>query len=66
MKRNKQKSQRILGGLTVLVFLLVSLALPLVYPSSSNAQTQTEIVTGQETSPNYIPEMGDHTRSGGT
>ncbi len=66
MKRNKQKSQRILGGLTVLVFLLVSLALPLVYPSSSNAQTQTEIVTGQETSPNYIPEMGDHTRSGST
>ena len=66
MKRNKQKSQRILGGLTVLVFLLVSLALPLVYPSSSNAQTQTEIVTGQETSPKYIPEMGDHTRSGGT
>ena len=62
MKRNKQKSQRILGGLTVLVFLLVSLALPLVYPSSSKSQTSTETVV----TPNYLPEMEDHTRSGGT
>ena len=43
--------------------LLVLLVLSLVYPSSSNGQTST---TETKVSPNYIPEMGDHTRSGST
>ena len=66
MQRNIQraKTKTILGS-TVWVLLLVLLACSLVFPQSSNAQT-TEVVTGQETSPNYIPEMGDHTRSGST
>ena len=51
--------------LKLLVLSLVLLACSLVFPHSSNAQT-TEVITGQETSPNYIPEMGDHTRSGST
>ena len=67
MKKNIQRArQKVLHGSMGLVSLLVLLALSLAFPSSSNAQTQTEIVTGQETSPNYIPEMGDHTRSGST
>ena len=66
MQKNIQtaKTKTILGS-TVWVLLLVLLACSLVFPHSSNAQT-TEVVTGQETSPNYIPEMGDHTRSGST
>lgn len=65
MQKNIQtaKTKTILGS-TVWVLLLVLLACSLVFPHSSNAQT--EVVTGQETSPNYIPEMGDHTRSGST
>ena len=34
--------------------------------SFSSVAEETEIVTGQETSPNYIPEMNEFTRSGGT
>jgi hypothetical protein len=34
--------------------------------SFSSVAEETEIVTGQETSPNYIPEMSEFTRSGGT
>ena len=66
MQKNIQiaKTKTLLGSMGW-VSLLVLLALSLVFPHSSNAQT-TEVVTGQETSPNYIPEMGDHTRSGST
>ncbi len=45
--------------------LLGLLALPLVYPSLSNAQS-TEIVTGQETTANQLPNMEEFLRSGGT
>ena len=47
-----------------LLFLSVLFAIMAV-TFSSDAE-ETEIVTGQETSPNYIPEMGQFTRSGGT
>ena len=47
--------------------LLGLLALPLVYPSLSNAQSQsTEIVIGQETTANQLPNMEEFLRSGGT
>ena len=64
MQKNIQKANHlILRGAMGLVSLLVLLALCLVYPSSSNGQTST---TETKVSPNYIPEMGDHTRSGST
>lgn len=47
------------------VLLLGLLALFLVSPSLSNAQT-TEIVTGQETTANQLPTMDQFTPSGGT
>ena len=49
----------------LLGLLLGLLALPLVYPSLSNAQS-TEIVTGQETTANQLPNMEEFLRSGGT
>ena len=47
-----------------LLFLCVLFAI-IAVTFGSHAE-ETEIVTGQETSPNYIPEMSDLTRSGGT
>ena len=63
-----QKARQLaLAGSTALGFLLVLLVLSLVFPYSSKAQTITEeVVTGQETSPNYLPGMEDFTTSGGT
>ena len=63
MQKNIQTANRkVSHGSTVLVFLSALLVLSLVYPSSSKSQTSTETVV----TPNYLPEMGDHTRSGGT
>ena len=56
-------NRKVSHGSMALVSLLVLLVLSLVYPSSSNGQTST---TETKVSPNYIPEMGDHTRSGST
>jgi hypothetical protein len=47
-----------------LIFLSVLLGITIM--SFCSVAEETEIVTGQETSPNYIPEMGQFTRSGGT
>ena len=58
-----QAKRKTLHGSMVWVSLLALLALSLVFPSSSNGQTST---TETKVSPNYIPEMGDHTRSGST
>ncbi len=68
MQRNIQRAKtKTLLGSMVWVSLLVLLACSLAFPSSSKAQTVTEeVVTGQETSPNYLPGMSDFTRSGGT
>ena len=56
-----------LRGSMGLVFLLALLVCSLGFPYSSKAQTITEeIVTGQETSPNYLPNMDQFTTSGGT
>ena len=60
-----QAKRKTLHGSMVWVSLWVLLALSLVFPSSSNAQT-TEVVTGQETTVNQLPTMDNFTTSGGT
>ncbi len=63
MQKNIQTANRkVSHGSMALVFLSALLVLSLVYPSSSKSQTSTETVV----TPNYLPEMEDHTRSGGT
>ena len=60
------KTKTLLGS-TVWVFLLALLVFSLAFPSSSNGQsTSTEIVTGSETSSNYLPQMDQFSTSGGT
>ena len=61
-----QAKCKVLHGSMVLAFLSALLVCSLVFPSSSKAQTGTEVVTGSETTPNYLPSMNEHTRSGGT
>ena len=63
-----QAKRKVSDGSMALVFLLALLVCSLVFPSSSNSQSTTsqEVITGQETSPNYIPGMEEHTTSGGT
>ena len=46
--------------------IFLSILLGIVMVSFCSVAEETEIITGQETSPNYIPEMGQFTRSGGT
>jgi hypothetical protein len=66
MQKNiRQAKTKVLHGSMVWVSLWALLALSLVFPSSSNAQT-TEIVTGQETTVNQLPTIDNFTTSGGT
>ena len=46
--------------------IFLSILLGIVMVSFCSVAEETEIITGQETSPNYIPEMSEFTRSGGT
>ncbi len=64
-KNIHQATRKVSHGSMALAFLLVLLVLSLVFPSSSKAQS-SEVVTGSETSSNYLPGMSGHTRSGGT
>ncbi len=69
MQKSIQATNRkLLLGSMVWVFFWALVVFSLAYPLSSNAQSTsgTEVITGQETSPNYLPPMEDHTRSGKT
>jgi len=56
--------QTMITAIRILLFLAVLLAILLV--TFGSYAEETEVVTGQETSPNYIPNMSEFTRSGGT